>query len=63
MTAYRRLPVRTSRTASATAQASAASIGNEFSAAAHHANEGSVSGVNSAKHSGTSRTGRQPRIT
>ena len=49
--------------ASAQTQASAASIGNEFSAAAHHANPGTPSGVNSAKVSGISSTGRQPRIT
>ena len=55
--------MRTNKIASAQTQASAASIGNEFSAAAHQANPGTPSGLNSAKISGTSRTGRQPRIT
>ena len=63
VTAYRWLPVRTSRIASAHTHASAASIGSEFSAAAHHANAGTASGVNSANVNGTSSTGRQPRIT
>ena len=63
VSAYRRLPVRTSRIASAHTQASAASIGSEFNAAAHHAKPGTASGVNSANVKGTNNTGRQPRIT
>jgi hypothetical protein len=55
--------VRTSRIASALTHASAASIGSEFSAAAHHANPGTASGVKSANVNGISSTGRQPRIT
>ncbi len=55
--------MRTNRIASAHTQASAASIGSEFSAAAHHANPGTASGVNSANVNGTNNTGRQPRIT
>ena len=57
------MPVRTSRIASAHTHASAAIIGSEFSAAAHHAYAGTPSGVNSAKANGTSSTGRQPRMT
>src|ERR1700716_3878470 len=59
--AYRWFPVRTSSTASAHTHASAASIGSEFSAAAHHANAGTPSGVNKANVRGNSSTGRQPR--
>ena len=55
--------MRTSRIASAHTHAIAASIGSEFSAAAHHANAGTPSGVNSANVNGISSTGRQPRIT
>ena len=55
--------MRTSRIASAQTHASAASIGSEFNAAAHHANPGTANGVNSAKVSGISSTGRQPRMT
>ncbi|SHV27302.1 Uncharacterised protein [Mycobacteroides abscessus subsp. abscessus] len=60
--AYLRSPVRSSRTTSATNQHIAASIGSEFSAAAHHVNPGTARGVNSVKVSGTTSTGRQPRI-
>ncbi len=63
VTAYRRRPVRTNSTASAHTQASAASIGSELSAAAHHANPGTASGVNSANVSGISSTWRHPRMT
>lgn len=38
-------------------------MGSEFSAADHQANPGIPNGVNSANVSGTSSTGRQPRIT
>src|SRR6478736_2003607 len=62
-TAYRLLPVRTNSTASPHTHASAASIGSEFSAAAHHANAGTDSGVNNANVNGSSNTGRQPRMT
>ena len=62
-TAYRWLPVRTSSTASPHTHAIAASIGSEFSAAAHHANAGTPSGVNNANVNGSSSTGRQPRMT
>ncbi len=61
--AYRWFPVRTSSTASAHTHASAASIGSEFSAAAHHANAGTPSGVNKANVRGNNSTGRQPRMT
>ena len=63
VTAYRWLPVRTNSTASPHTHASAASIGSEFSAAAHHANAGTESGVNNANVNGSSSTGRQPRMT
>ncbi|GFG99706.1 hypothetical protein MHIP_01900 [Mycolicibacterium hippocampi] len=55
--------MRTSRIASAHTQASAASIGSEFNAAAHHAKPGTASGVNNANIKGANNTGRQPRIT
>ena len=63
VTAYRRFPVRSSSTASATNQHVAVSIGREFSAADHQVKPGIASGVNSANVSGTRSTGRQPRIT
>ncbi|CFE38153.1 Uncharacterised protein [Mycobacterium tuberculosis] len=49
--------------ASAHTHASAASIGSELSAAAHHANPGTASGVNSANVNGIRSTGRQLDIT
>ncbi len=55
--------MRTNWSASAHTQASAASIGSELSAAAHQANPGTASGVNSANVNGISSTGRQPRMT
>jgi hypothetical protein len=38
-------------------------MGSEFSAAAHHANPGTASGVNSANVSGINSTHRRPTIT
>lgn len=60
--AYLRRPVRHSSSASPATQASAICRGSALSAAAHHANAGTVNGVNKYSTRGISTAGRSPRI-